>query len=140
MKQVGFAAAARFVLIDEKGVHAIHEAEQELLHKDGLGGKCYPATSREIAKGRQLEKVAHRRPKFDRGFCSCKDGCSSSDCKCCTEGIGCWWESWVNEDGSKEGWGCECGGECKSAVRGHVYDEAEGTKERQAVLRKVNDA
>ena len=60
------------------------------------------------------------------------------DCPCCANGIGCWWEGWLGEDGATEGWGCGCGEACRSAVRGHVYHEGEGSRQRRAVLASLN--
>ena len=147
--RVSFGAAAVKLGIDKAGLRricgtagcpgcSVCQAELQLRHKDGEGGKRYPVSSSEKAAGLELAKIAHRRPKaLDRGFCDCKDGCGP-DCPCCANGIGCWWEGWLGEDGATEGWGCGCGEACRSAVRGHVYHEGEGSRQRRAVLASLN--
>ena len=115
------------------------QAELPLRQKDGQGGKRYPVSRKEEVAGLELAKIAHRSPKpLDRGFCGCTDGCRSSDCPCCANGIGCWWEGWLGEDGATEGWGCGCGEACRSTVRGHVYHGGEGSRQRRTVLARVN--
>ena len=116
----------------------ICEVEQDL--RDGHRARYYPTSATQRALGRELTKRVPKRGKtHSASFCGCTDGCSST-CACCTDGIGCWWESWLDgESGKEDGWGCGCGGACKSVLPAHVYDGSEGSKARQAKLQGFCD-
>ena len=133
-KRVSFHGAVMTVL-DQASGRQICEVEQEL--RDGHGGRYYPTSATQRSLGRELTKVSpKRKAQHISSFCGCTGGCSAT-CACCTDDIGCWWESWLDEASGKEvGWGCGCGGACTSALPAHVYSESEGSKARRAKLQE----
>ena len=116
----------------------ICEVKQEL--RDGHSARYYPTSATQRSVGRELTKVSFKRGVPDKCFCGCTDGCTdASSCSCCTDGIGCWWESWLDESGEEVGRGCGCRGACTSVLPAHVYDGTEGSRARQAKLRRLYD-
>ena len=114
------------------------EVKQEL--RDGHRARYYPTSATQQSLGRELTKVSFKRRVPDKCFCVCTDGCTdASSCACCREGIGCWWESWLDESGEEVGRGCCCRGACASGLPAHVYDGTEGSRARQAKLRGLYD-
>jgi len=164
-RRVSFSSVVTKLTVDRRSVGRICGREgcggcptcEEKDQLGGMTGQSYPVSARQKRKGGELLKVWPKKmgETWDRGFCECAAGCSAacdglarheggrkrrrSECPCSSEGIGCWWESWVDEEtGQREGWGCVCEGTCASAVPSHRYDVQEGSLERQAVLRRVN--
>ena len=116
----------------------ICEVKQEL--RDGHRARYYPTSATQQSLGRELTKVSFKRRVPDKCFCGCTDGCmDASSCTCWTDGIGCWWESWLDESGEEAGRGCGCRGACTSVLPAHVYDGTEGSRARQAKLRGLYD-
>lgn len=114
VRRVSFGGVVK-IRLDQNGVGIHCQTAEELRPSDG--GKYYPG---ELAKLPPSERTP---PWWNAhvSFCRCSRGCGAR-CPCAKNGIGCWFESGVGEDGASLDWGCGCGMQCTAAVAGYRCD------------------